>query len=95
MERPLITVYDPTAEPKVSGVRLAARLPSLHGTRVGILDNRKANAGRLMLAVVDHLRERYGLAEVVHRDKPIAGPPAPDIVRDLSSCDFVLVGSAD
>ena len=90
-----IVLYDPTAEPRTVAIPLAPRLASLAGTRAGILDNGKANAGTLMLAVVDRLKERYGVADVVKREKPVAGPPAPEIVEALSSCDFVLVGSAD
>jgi hypothetical protein len=90
-----ITLYDPTAEPRSVTVKLARRLSSLAGTRAGILDNSKANAGTLMLAVVDRLKQRYGVADVVRRQKPVAGPPAPEILADLSTCDFVLVGSAD
>jgi hypothetical protein len=90
-----ITLYDPTAEPRAADAQLAPRLASLAGTRAGILDNGKANAGTLMLAVVDRLRERYGVAGVVKREKPVAGPPRPEVVEALSACDFVLVGSAD
>ena len=90
-----IRLYDPTAEPRLVAARLAPRLPSLAGTRLGILDNGKANAGTLMLAVAKILQERYGVAEVVKRDKPVAGPPAPEILTALSACDFALVGSAD
>lgn len=90
-----ITLYDPTAEPRAVTVKLARRLASLSGTRAGILDNGKANAGALMLAVVERLKQRYGVADVIKRQKPVAGPPAPEVVADLSTCDFVLVGSAD
>jgi hypothetical protein len=90
-----IRLYDPTAEPRVIDARLAARLGSLAGTRVGILDNGKANAGTLMLAVARILQERYGVTEVVKREKPVAGPPKPEVLAALSQCDFVLVGSAD
>jgi hypothetical protein len=93
--RPLITVYDPTAEPRAAHVSLATRLASLSGTTAGILDNGKANAGTLMLAVVERLRAAYGVANVVKREKPVAGPPSPEVLRDLSRCDFVLVGSSD
>ena len=93
-ERGLL-LYDPTAEPRVLPAGLAPRLASLQGTRAGILDNGKANAGTLMLAVVQRLRERYGVASVVKREKGIAGAPSPAILADLSTCDFVLVGSAD
>ncbi len=95
MSGPGITLYDPTAEPRSVTAKLAPRLRSLAGTHAGILDNGKANAGTLMLAVVERLKERYGVAGVMRRQKPVAGPPAPEIVTDLSTCDFVLVGSAD
>ncbi|PYM75410.1 MAG: hypothetical protein DME10_04275 [Candidatus Rokuibacteriota bacterium] len=88
-------LYDPTAEPKILATGLAPRLASLHGKRAGILDNSKANAGTLMLAVVERLKERYGVRDVVKREKGIAGPPSPSILADLTTCDFVLVGSAD
>jgi len=88
-------LYDPTAEPRAVAARLAPRLASLAGTRAGILDNGKANAGTLMLAVTRILQERHGVTAVVKRDKPVAGPPAPEILAALSECDFALVGSAD
>ncbi|PYM47501.1 MAG: hypothetical protein DMD77_23250 [Candidatus Rokuibacteriota bacterium] len=88
-------LYDPTAEPKILATGLAPRLASLHGKRAGILDNSKANAGTLMLAVVERLKERYGVRDVIKREKGIAGPPSPSILADLTTCDFVLVGSAD
>jgi hypothetical protein len=95
MREPGIVLYDPTAEPRAVTAALAPRLPSLAGTTAGILDNGKANAGTLMLAVVERLRERYGVTAVVTRQKPVAGPPSPEAVEALSQCDFVLVGSAD
>jgi hypothetical protein len=91
----MLTVYDPTAEPRAAGVRLAPRLPTLRGGRAGILDNGKANAGLLMSAIAERLRLTHGVAEVIKREKPVAGPPSPEVLADLSRCDFVLVGSAD
>jgi hypothetical protein len=88
-------LYDPTAEPRGNRASLAPRLSSLAGTRAGILDNTKANAGTLMLAVAERLKERYGVTDVVKREKPVAGPPTPDVLEALAACDFVLVGSAD
>ena len=88
-------LYDPTAEPRALNAQLAPRLASLAGKRAGILDNGKANAGTLMLAVAKILKERYGVTDVVKREKPVAGPPKPEVLDALSQCDFVLVGSAD
>jgi hypothetical protein len=90
-----IRLYDPTAEPRAVTAALAPRLPSLAGKRAGILDNGKANAGTLMLAVTKILQDRYGVTDVVKRNKPVAGPPSPEILAALSECDFALVGSAD
>jgi hypothetical protein len=90
-----IRFYDPTAEPRAVAAELAPRLATLKGKRAGILDNGKANAGTLMLAVTKILQERYGVTDVVKRNKPVAGPPAPEILDDLSRCDFALVGSSD
>ena len=73
---------------------LAPRLASLEGKRAGILDNGKANAGTLMLAVAERLKQ-YGVRDVLKREKGIMGAPSPAILADLSTCDFVLVGSAD
>ena len=95
MSAPGYRLYDPTAEPRIIPSRLAPRLTSLAGKRVAILDNTKANAGTLMLAVAKILRERYGAGEVVKREKPVAGPPTPEALAALAQCDFALVGSAD
>jgi hypothetical protein len=95
MSVPGIRLYDPTASPRAVTATLAPRLESLAGKRAGILDNGKANAGTLMLAVTRILQERYGVTAVIKRDKPVAGPPAPEVLDALSSCDFALVGSAD
>ncbi|MBI1737198.1 MAG: hypothetical protein HYR51_18665 [Candidatus Rokubacteria bacterium] len=95
MPRPGIVLYDPTAEPRAVAATLAPRLTSLAGKRAGILDNGKANAGTLMLAVVERLKERYGVVDVVKREKPVAGPPSREVLEALAACDFALVGSAD
>jgi hypothetical protein len=90
-----ILVYDPTAEPRATGVTLAPRLTTFRGKRAGILDNGKANAGLLMTAVAERLRDAYGVAEIIVREKPVSGPPSPEALEDLARCDFALVGSSD
>ena len=75
--------------------RWRPRWTSLAGKRIGILDNSKANADVLMLAVARTLQERYGAGEIVKRDKPVAGPPSAEALEALSECDLALVGSAD
>jgi len=93
--RRTLTVYDPTAEPKSTGVALAPRLTTFRGKRAGILDNGKANAGLVMQAVAERLVASHGVADIVRREKPVAGPPSPAALEDLARCDFALVGSSD
>jgi hypothetical protein len=89
-------VYDPTAPSSVTVGALAPRRGELRGTVAGILDNGKANAGLLMGAIVDELKARHGVRDVIVRKKPVAGPASPQVIADLKAgCDFVLVGSAD
>jgi hypothetical protein len=88
-------LYDPTAEPRAINAQLAPRLSSLQGKRIGILDNGKANAGTLMLAVAKVLQERYGASEIIKREKPVAGPPRPEVLDALAQADLAVVGSAD
>jgi hypothetical protein len=92
----MITVYDPTAVPRASSARLAARPMELAGKTVGILDNGKANAGVLMGAVVELLKQQYGVGGVIVRKKPVAGPASAQVIADLKKeCAAVLIGSAD
>jgi hypothetical protein len=91
-----VRVYDPTATSSVRSSRMAPRPAALRGTVAGILDNGKANAGLLMAAIVDELKARHGVRDVIMRKKPVAGPASPQVIADLkANCDFVLVGSAD
>jgi hypothetical protein len=90
-----VTLYDPTAEPRILAAGLAKRVESLRGKKIAILDNSKANAGTLMLAVARRLQEQYGAGEIVKREKGIAGAPSPTILDALTTCDIALVGSAD
>ncbi|MFN8556070.1 MAG: hypothetical protein U0531_01510 [Dehalococcoidia bacterium] len=91
-----VRVYDPTAPSLERRGQMAPRPGDLEGTVAGILDNGKANAGLLMAGIVEELRARYGVRDVIVRKKPVAGPASPQAIADLTAtCDFVLVGSAD
>ena len=91
-----VRVYDPTAPSSVRNGVMAPRPGDLEGTVAGSLDNGQANAGLLMAGIVEELRARYGVRDVLVRTKPVAGPASPRVIADLKQgCDFVLVGSAD
>jgi hypothetical protein len=76
--------------------RLAPRLPSLAGLRVGLLTNTKPNASVLLSAVADELRPRGVLSSTMYA-KGYFGTPVEEsqiqvIARD---CDLVVTGIGD
>jgi hypothetical protein len=49
-----------------------------------------------MESIVEGMRERFRLGELVVGSKPVAGPPSDSTVNLLKAgCDFMLVGSSD
>lgn len=75
----------------------APRVATLAGKRVGLLDNSKNNANRLLDAVADILDAEYDFTDVVRRRKPSASKPvAPEVIEELGAmCDLVIVGVGD
>ena len=69
----------------------------LRQVTVGFLDNTKSNFDRLATDLGELLRERYGVATVVHRKKANASTPAAaELIEELAKqCDVVFAGSAD
>ena len=92
-----IRVLSPVGE--VTGERVAVPpLPGAwQGLTVGFLDNTKSNFDRLTVGMGELLRDRLGVAAVVHRRKANASTPAPpELLAELGkTCDVVYAGSAD
>jgi hypothetical protein len=94
---PKLVLISPVNEASVAESALAPRLSSLRGKRVGLLDNSKAKAGKVLDAVAAILDARHGFSNIVRHRKPSASKPAsPEAVTALaSSCDLVVVGVGD
>jgi hypothetical protein len=75
--------------------RLAPRLSSLAGRRIGVLDNSKPNADVLLGRVAERLVGRAGAAVIRLWRKPGASLPAADLDEVATGADAVLTGSAD
>jgi hypothetical protein len=90
-------VYDPrgkvTAEPR----ELAARLETLDGIRLGVLDNTKWNASKLLRNVVDRLQGDLTLAAVNLYAKESFSRPAEAALLDRISAenDAVITAIGD
>jgi len=92
-----IRVLSPIGVVPVSSVAAPALPGDWSGKTVGFLDNTKSNFDRLVGDLGALLRERYGVAAVVHRKKANASTPAsPELIAELAkACDVVFAGSAD
>jgi len=64
-----ITVLSPVATLRPGTVSLPALPAELRGRTVGFLDNTKPNFDRLAEGIGARLRERLGVARIVHRRK--------------------------
>ncbi len=72
-------------------------IPDLRGGVLGLLDNSKPNADVIVTRLGERLREHFGLRDVLLREKPRPGSPAPEpVLRTLAEqCGAVIFASAD
>ena len=70
-------VYDPRGTVTTEPTDLAARLPRLEGVRLGVLDNSKWNAKKLLRGIIALLREKHRLGEVIFYKKESFSKVAP------------------
>jgi hypothetical protein len=91
-------LLDPTGDGDGrADTRLAPRLHSLSGLRVGLLDNTKPNASVLLGVVADELRRDWGVRSSTVYVKGYFGTPVEESqVREITeNCDFVVAGIGD
>jgi hypothetical protein len=84
-------------EPPAASGALAPRLATLAGARIGILDNDKPGAARLLDHVAALLAERHGAREAVRVRKASATRPAEagDLERLQAGADAVVTAIGD
>ena len=87
-----ISVYVPTGEVDTQSKRLAARLGTLEGARIGILDNNKEFADLVLRGIATVLQRDYNVAEVKIWQKGYLGIPSPYAEAMASGCDAVING---
>ncbi len=87
-----VSVYVPTGEIEGLPRRLAPRLKSLKGARIGILDNHKEFADLVLRGVAEALKRDYGAGEVKLWRKSYLGIPSPYAAEMAIACDAVVNG---
>jgi hypothetical protein len=91
-----IRVFNPTAEDAPATSPEAARLTSLEGLTIGLLDNSKIRVRELLDHVEEILRTRFGVAQVLRFRKPDASRPAPPEMRaEMQQCEALISAVGD
>ena len=92
-----ITVFDPRGRIDAEPMALAPRAAVLKGLRLGILDNTKWNANRLLRKTAALLEERYRIAAVSYYKKESFSKSAePVLIAEIAAnSDIVLTAIGD
>ncbi len=91
-----LRVLDPTAEEAIGTATGPARLVSLSGRTIGLLDNGKMRVRELLDRIEEMLRSQYGVAQVLRFKKPDASRPAPpEVIADMRRCEAVISAVGD
>jgi len=97
LESEFVPVFDPRGRVAAELLHLASRVASLDGKRLGILDNTKWNAGRLLRKTAARLGERHQFAAVNYYGKESFSKAAePALVERIAAeNDIVLTAIGD
>jgi len=93
----LVEVYDPRGVVEAAPLKLAPRVEKLEGLRLGLLDNTKWNANKLLRGVRDRLASKHALGAVnYYRKESFAVAAAPGLLdRIAAENDIVLTAIGD
>lgn len=92
-----VAVFDPRGRVDAARVALAPRAAALQGLRLGILDNTKWNANRLLRKTAALLQERHGVGAVGYYKKESFSKVAdPALIAEIAAgSDIVLTAIGD
>ena len=90
-------VFDPRGRVDAQQTLPAPRVAALDGLRLGILDNTKWNAGRLLRKTAARLGERHGFAAVnYYRKESFSKSADPALIAAIAAAnDIVLTAIGD
>jgi hypothetical protein len=91
-------ILDPTGQSELDPAAvLTPRVPDLAGIRLGLLDNAKANAARVLETLAEQLRAQHHIGRVTTYSKSYFGTPVEDdrAQEIAQSCDAVIAGVGD
>src|SRR5579884_3769143 len=93
-DRDDLTVFDPRGIVETTPLPLAPRAAALDGLRLGVLDNTKWNANRLLRKTAARLGERYRFAAVNYYGKESFSKDADEALLAAIAADNDIVLTA-
>ena len=92
-----ILVYDPRGVVEAAPLATAPRVKKLEGLRLGLLDNTKWNANKLLRGVRDRLAEKLAFGVVnYYRKESFALAATPELLAEIAAeNDIVLTAIGD
>jgi hypothetical protein len=90
-------VFDPRGVVEATPMRLAPRIGALEGARLGILDNTKWNANRLLKRTAAQLQARFAFGAVTfYRKESFSKDADPALIAAIAAAnDVVLTAIGD
>jgi hypothetical protein len=92
-----IPVYDPRGVVEAAPLAMSPRVKKLQGLRLGLLDNTKWNANKLLRGVRDRLAQKHAFGAVnYYRKESFARAATPDLLAEIAAQnDIVLTAIGD
>jgi hypothetical protein len=91
-----LTIIHPGNESVPKAAKPPARLASLQGKKIGLLDISKPGGSFFLDRLEEMLRTKYGAAEILRTRKPTFAKNAPpQVIEQLRAMDAVVEGLAD
>lgn len=87
-----IPIYDPRGVVEAAPVTAAPRVKKLAGLRLGLLDNTKWNANKLLRGVRDRLAEKHAFSAVnYYRKENFSLAAAPGLIAEIAAENDVVI----
>lgn len=90
-------IFDPRGLVDTEPLALSARMADLDGLRLGVLDNTKWNANRLLRKTIEKLEEGYFFAAInYYRKESFSKEADPALIKTIAANnDIVLTAIGD
>ena len=87
-----IPVYDPRGMVEAAPLATSPRVRTLEGLRLGLLDNTKWNANKLLRGVRDRLAQKHAFGAVnYYRKESFALAATPELLAEIAASNDVVI----